>query len=287
MAARLGVVTGQGLSRPHPRPVRRALDGLRDGRPARRQHRQHGRRVRRRRGRPRDLRRSRAIVGPDRRRRDLGARAVRVSYRTVERVFLSVIARLRDLHRRRRSSPTPTGAPVGQGVRDARRSRPGPAIAAADGRRRRHDDHAVHAVLPPERGRREGHRRGGAAARAGRRGRRRRSGPTSSRSSSSSRPRRRCSRPAARSRRPRPMRRRRSSPSPGELAEPLFAIGLFGASRARGDDHADLHRVRDLRGLRLGVRRRQAVPRRAARSSGSTRSCCSSARSSCSCPGST
>ena len=34
MAARLGVVTGQGLSRPHPRPVRGPLDGLRDARPA-------------------------------------------------------------------------------------------------------------------------------------------------------------------------------------------------------------------------------------------------------------
>ena len=49
---------------------------------------------------------------------------------------------------------------------------------------------------------------------------------------------------------------------PRQFAEVLFGVGLFRLG-ARGDDHAALDRVRDLRGLRLGERRRQAVQRRA------------------------
>ena len=76
---------------PHPRPVRRPLDGVRDGRAARRQRRQHGRRVLRGGGGARDLRdlalprrcRSSAVA--------IWALVIKASYRTVERVFLSVI----------------------------------------------------------------------------------------------------------------------------------------------------------------------------------------------------
>ena len=69
MAARLGVVTGPGPVRPDPRPVRGALDGLRDGRPARRQRREHRRRVLRApRRRSRSSAISRYIVGAARRR---------------------------------------------------------------------------------------------------------------------------------------------------------------------------------------------------------------------------
>ena len=51
-------------------------------------------------------------------------------------------------------------------------------------------------------------------------------------------------------------------PVAGRLAEALFAVGLFGAS-VLADDHAAVDGVRHLRGVRLGVGRRQAVRRRA------------------------
>ena len=62
---------------PHPRPLRRALDGLRDARPAGRERGQHGRRVLRRRPPPRDLRHPALPDGADRRRRHLGAGPLR------------------------------------------------------------------------------------------------------------------------------------------------------------------------------------------------------------------
>ena len=43
----------------------------------------------------------------------------------------------------------------------------------------------------------------------------------------------------------------------------LFAVGLFGASVLAATIMPITHGLRDLRGVRLGVRRRQAVPRRA------------------------
>ena len=70
-------------------------------------------------------------------------------------------------------------------------------------------------------------------------------------------------------------------PVAGRFAEALFGIGLFGASGPRGDDHAALDRVRDLRGVRLGERRRQALLATRRSSSGSTRSSWRWARSPC------
>ncbi len=58
---------------PDPRPVRGPPDGVRDGRPARRQRRQHRRRVLRGGRRARDLRRLALPRRPDRRGRHLGA----------------------------------------------------------------------------------------------------------------------------------------------------------------------------------------------------------------------
>ena len=58
---------------PHPRPVRGAPDGVRDGHPAHRQRRQHRRRVLRRGGRARDLRDLALPRRADRRGRHLGA----------------------------------------------------------------------------------------------------------------------------------------------------------------------------------------------------------------------
>ena len=108
-------------------------------------------------------------------RRALGARAVR-QLPAVERVFL-LVSSCSSPTSRRPSWPPRLGAGRSRRcVTPDCSSRAG--AAAADGRRRRHDDHALHAVLPPVRGGREGHRRGGAAPRAGRRGRRARSGPT-------------------------------------------------------------------------------------------------------------
>ena len=105
---------------PHPRPVRRPLDGLRDGRPARRQRRQHGRRVLRRRGRARDLRHLALHRGARSSRRPSGRSCISASYRTVERVFLSVIVVFVDLHR----------------VGDPRRTRTGARSAGRSSRRR-------------------------------------------------------------------------------------------------------------------------------------------------------
>ena len=75
---------------PHPRPVRGPADGVRDARAAGRERGQHGRRVLRRGRRARDLRGLALHRGADHRDRHLGARD-QGSYKTIERVFLSVI----------------------------------------------------------------------------------------------------------------------------------------------------------------------------------------------------
>ena len=103
---------------PHPRPVRGAPDGVRDGRPADRQRRQHRRRVLRGGGRARDLR-DLALPGrADRRGRHLGAGH--------QGQLSDGRARLPDASSScssptssRRSWPTPTGAQVGTRAGDA------------------------------------------------------------------------------------------------------------------------------------------------------------------------
>ena len=76
-------------------------------------------------------------------------------------------------------------------------------------------------------------------------------------------------------------------PVAGHLAGLLFAIGLFAASVLAATIMPLSHGLRDLRGVRLGVGGRQAVRRRAARSSGSTPSSWWSARPSSWCRAST
>ncbi len=150
---------------PHPRPLRRALDRARHGRPAGRQPGQHRGRVRRCRRRAGHPRRAQPDHGAGRGRRHLGARAVRQLPHGREGLP-GRDARLRGLHRLR----LPGRPRLGRGrpgAGDARPERPRPCPAAADGRRGGHDHHAVHAVLPAVGGGREGHRRGGARPRAG------------------------------------------------------------------------------------------------------------------------
>ena len=72
MCSRLGVFTGRGSRRPHPRAVLRPQHLRGDGPAADRQRRADRQRVRRRRGRDGDLRRVPVHLDPDRRRRGLG-----------------------------------------------------------------------------------------------------------------------------------------------------------------------------------------------------------------------
>ena len=183
------------------------------------------------------------------------ALVIKASYRTVERVFLSVIVVFVAYI----VSAILADPGLGPGRPRARHAvvRPRPGGAAAARRGRRHDDHAVHAVLPDERRRREGHRRRRAAARAGRRGRRldldqrhrdlhrRRGGGDDRRRGRDDHLGRRCGQGARAGRRPAGRGALRGRAVRGE--------------RAGGDDHAAVDGVRDLRGVRLGIRRRQAV----------------------------
>ena len=115
----------------------------------------------------RHLRHPQVDHGAGRRGRDLGSRAVRElsGRRAGVPAGHGRVPRLPD-----RGRPLDRGLAAGvprdgdAGHRLARRP-----LAAAAGRRRRHHDHALHAVLPAVGGGGEGHRRGGAAARAGRR----------------------------------------------------------------------------------------------------------------------
>ena len=139
------------------------------------------------------------------------ALVIKASYRTVERVFLCVIvvflayivsAVLAD----------PDWGKVGRAlVTPSLDLQPATILlmVAVVG----HDHHPVHAVLPDQRGGREGHRRGRARRWSRRTRSVARSGPTSSRSSSSSPPPARSGSPAGPSRRRR-TRPRRSSRSP-------------------------------------------------------------------------
>ena len=238
---------------PDPRPVRRALDGLRDGRPAGRQRRQHGRRVRRRRGR---RSRSSASRATSRCRSSalahLGAGAIQASYRTVERVFLSVMVVFLTYIASAILADPDWGAGRA-GARHARQLDLGAGqlllVVAVVGTT---ITPYMQFYLTSARGR-EGHRRGRAAARAGRRHRRldldqrhrdlhRRRGRGDDRHGG--------------------RRRSTSAADAAQALEPVAGPPGRGAlrgravrrQRARRDDHAALDGVRDLRGVRLGDR---------------------------------
>ena len=181
------------------------------------------------------------------------------SYRTVERVFLAV-SLVFVTYIFSAVLAHPDWSQVGHALISPNLTRPVGQRPPADRGGRRYDDHAVHAVLPPERRRRERHRRGRARPGTGRRGR---WGRLDQRDRRVHRD-RHC---------PHDLRRRRHDHlgqrrGPGARAGgrqpgrgPVRGRAVRG-ERAGGDDHADLDLVRDLRGVRLGVGRGQALQRR-------------------------